>query len=246
MRVHSPFRQGLTVYPDSGTLARGAALLFIDSFEKAVAEKGFFSALLSGGATPVQCYRLLASEEYSGRVQWEKAFFFWGDERCVPPESTESNFNAARASLLSGINIPQENIHRIKGELPPVEAARSYEQELISFFGLACGAQPSFDLVLLGLGTDGHTLSLFPGTKALEETEGLVAANLVPALGAWRVTLTLKAVQEAKRAAFLVSGKEKAAVLKEVFDGKELPAGRVRAKEVLWLVDSEAAALLKE
>lgn len=242
MRVHSPFRQGLTVYPDSGTLARGAALLFIDSFEKAVAEKGFFSALLSGGATPVQCYRLLASEEYSGRVQWEKAFFFWGDERCVPPESAESNFNAARASLLSGINIPQENIHRIKSELPPMEAARSYEQELISFFG----AQPSFDLVLLGLGTDGHTLSLFPGTKALEETERLVAANHVPALGAWRVTLTLKAVQEAKRAAFLVSGKEKAAVLKEVFDGKELPAGRVRAKEVLWLVDSEAAMLLKE
>lgn len=244
--MHSPFRQGFNVYPDAGALASSAALLFIDSFEKAVLEKGFFSVLLSGGATPLALYSLLSSKEYSGRVQWEKALFFWGDERCVPPESPESNFNAARESLLSRIDIPPENIHRIKGELAPIEAASIYERELISFFGLGALAPLSFDLALLGLGKDGHTLSLFPGTKALEETERLVVANHVPTLNAWRITLTFKAVQEAKKAVFLVSGKEKAAVLKEVFDGKDLPAGRVRAKELFWLADSEAAMFLKE
>lgn len=244
--MHSPFRQGLTVFPDAASLARGAALLFIESFKKAVLEKGFFSALLSGGATPVRLYSLLASEEYGGKVQWEKAHLFWGDERCVPPDSIESNFNAARESLLSKIDIPPENIHRIKGELPPENAASGYEQELVSFFGLGDGEPPPFDLALLGLGKDGHTLSLFSGTKALEETGSLVVANFVPALGAWRVTLSFKAVQEAKRAVFLVSGKEKAAVLKDVFDGKDLPAGRVKAKEVFWLADGEAAMFLKE
>lgn len=244
--MHSPFRQGLNVYPDGRALSKNAALLFIACFEKAVSEKGFFSALLSGGATPLQLYFLLASKEYSGRVQWEKTHFFWGDERCVPPESPESNFNAARQSLLSRIDIPPENIHRIKSELAPDEAARQYENELASFFDLGPLAPPPFDLALLGLGKDGHTLSLFPGTKALEETERLVVANHVSALGAWRISLTFKAVQEAKKAVFLVSGKDKAAVLKDVFDGKDLPAGRVRAKELFWLADSEAAALLKD
>lgn len=244
--MRSPFRQGLNVYPNAGALANSAALLFIDSFEKAVQEKGFFSVLLSGGATPLALYSLLSSKEYSGKVRWEKAHFFWGDERCVTPDSPESNFNAARESLLSRINVPQENIHRIKGELAPMKAASVYEQELVSFFGLAALAAPPFDLALLGLGKDGHTLSLFPGTKALEENERLVVANHVPMLNAWRITLTFKALREAKRAVFLVSGKEKAAVLKEVFDGKDLPAVRVRAKELFWLADSEAAMFLKE
>lgn len=239
--MRNPFRQGLNIYPDSDELAKSAALLFIDSFEKAVQEKGFFTALLSGGATPLALYSLLSSNEL---VHWEKAHFFWGDERCVPPNSAESNYNGARKSLISKIDIPPENIHRIKGELPPEEAASSYEKELVSFFGLDAFSPPPFDLALLGLGKDGHTLSLFPGTKALEETERLAVANHVPTLNAWRITLTFKAVQEARRAAFLVSGKEKAAVLKDIFDGKDLPAGRVRAKELFWLADSEAAALV--
>jgi 6-phosphogluconolactonase len=244
--LHNPFRQGLNIYPDPDALANSAAILFIDSFEKAVSEKGFFSALLSGGATPLHLYSLLSNEEYSGRVEWEKAHFFWGDERCVPPESPESNFTAANRSFLSRINIPPENIHRIKGELAPREAASAYERELVSFFGLDDGADPPFDLALLGLGKDGHTLSLFPGTKALEETERLVVANHVPTLNAWRITLTFKAIERAKKVVFLVSGSEKAAVLKDVFDGKDLPAGRVRAKELFWLADSEAAALVSD
>lgn len=226
-------------------MARAAALLFIGCFEKAVREKGFFSAVLSGGATPLKLYSLLASKEYKGAVRWERAHFFWGDERCVPPESADSNFNAASESLLSRIDIPRENIHRIKGELPPEEAAVSYEKELVSFFGIGAGTPPPFDIVLLGLGKDGHTLSLFPGTRGLEEQGRLVAANHVPALNAWRVTLTFKAVEEAEKAVFLVSGSDKAQVLEEVFEGAGLPAARVRAKEVLWLADNEAAALLK-
>lgn len=241
-----PSGQSLKVYQDPDSLARGAALLFVDCFKKAVRERGFFSVVLSGGATPLRLYELLASKEHRAAVRWELAHFFWGDERCVPQDSPESNFNAANQNLLSKIEIPPENIHRIKGELPPMAAARSAEDELVSFFRIAQGAPPPFDLVLLGLGKDGHTLSLFPGTKALDEAERLVVANHVPKLDAWRVTFTLRAVQEAKRAVFLASGEDKAAAMGEVFEGKDLPAARVRAKEVLWYADSAATALLKQ
>jgi len=237
-------RGEVRVYADELSLARAAALLFVERYGKSVAEKVLFSVLLSGGATPLGLYALLSSKEFSGRVDWKKVHLFWGDERCVPPDSMGSNFNAAREALISKVDIPAGNVHRIKGELPPEEAAGAYEEELASFFGLAAGQPPPFDLALLGLGSDGHTLSLFPGTKAFEETERLVVANLVPVLNAWRVTLTFKAVREAQRAVFLVSGKEKAAVLKDVFDWKDLPAARVRTKELLWLLDAGAAGLL--
>ena len=242
--MHSPFRQGLNIYPDAASLARAAAILFIDSFERAFKEKGLFSVLLSGGSTPLELYRLLSSKEYSARVKWDKTHLFWGDERCVGPSSAESNFNSARESLLSGIDMPPENIHRIKGERDPEEAARSYEDELVSFFGLGRSELPPFDLVILGLGKDGHTLSLFPGTKALEETERLVVANNAPD-ASLRVTLTLKAIEKAQGAVFLVSGVGKAGALKDIFNGAGLPASRVRAKELFWFVDSEAASLLK-
>ncbi|CAG1065937.1 6-phosphogluconolactonase [uncultured bacterium] len=241
-----PSGQSLKIFQDKDSLARGAALLFIESFEEAVREKGFFSVVLSGGATPLRLYELLASKEYRSAVQWGLAHFFWGDERCVPPDSPESNFNAANQSLLSKIEIPPENIHRIKGELPPMAAAKSAEDELVSFFHLGAGVPPPFDLVLLGLGSDGHTLSLFPGTQGLEEKERLVIPNHVPKLDAWRVTLTFSAIEKAKKTVFLVSGEEKAAAMKEVFEGKDLPAARVRAKEVLWLADSEAAVLVSD
>jgi 6-phosphogluconolactonase len=243
--VARPSGPNIKIFQDPDSLAKGAALLFIQSFEEAVRERGFFSVVLSGGATPLKLYGLLASNEYRGAVQWGLAHFFWGDERCVPPDSLESNFNSANQSLLSKVDIPPENIHRIKSELPPMAAAKSAEDELVSFFRVEPGAPPPFDLVLLGLGSDGHTLSLFPGTEALDEEKMLVAANRVPKLDAWRVTLTLRAVQGAKRAVFLVSGEEKAVAMKDVLEGKDLPAARVRAKELLWYADSEATALLK-
>ncbi|MCC6502096.1 MAG: 6-phosphogluconolactonase [Deltaproteobacteria bacterium] len=242
--MHSPFRQGLNVYPDAASLAKAGVLLFIDSCERALKEKGFFSVLLSGGSSPLELYRLLSSKEYCARVKWDKTHLFWGDERCVGPSSSESNFKAASESLLSRADIPAENIHRIKGELTPEKAASSYENELASFFGLEPGEPPPFDLVLLGLGRDGHTLSLFPGTKALIEDERLVVANHAPD-NAWRVTLTLRALERARRSVFIVSGAEKAVALRDVFDGKDLPAAKVRAKELFWLADSEAASCLK-
>lgn len=238
-------KQSLSVYPDKDSLARAAATLFSESFKRAVNDKGSFSAVLSGGTTPLSLYSLLASG-YPSRLKWEKAHLFWGDERCVPPDSADSNFNGARESLLSKIDIPPQNIHRIKGEMPPEEAARSYEKELVSFFGLKGLTPPPFDLVLLGMGADGHTLSLFPGTSALEEKERLVIANHVEKLKAWRVTLTFRAVEKAKKIVFLVAGADKANVLKDVLDGKDFPAERVRGQEVVWLVDREASRLVNE
>lgn len=241
--MREPLAPGLTVYPDEETLASGAASVFLDSLEKAVNEKGFFSVVLSGGTTPARLYRLL-SMEAGRKAAWDKVHFFWGDERCVPQESSESNFKTARENLLSEIDVLPGNIHRIKGELAPGKAADLYENELASFFGLEPGEAPPFDLVLLGLGKDGHTLSLFPGTKALQENKRLVCENYIHELGSWRVTLTLKALERARRAVFLVSGEGKAGALRDVLDKKNLPAGRVRVKELFWLVDSEAACLI--
>lgn len=238
--LESPARS-LTVYPDEEALADGAARVFLDSLEKAIREKDLFSVLLSGGTTPAKMYRLL-SNEAGRKVAWDKVHFFWGDERSVPPESPESNFNTARENLLSKIAVPPGNIHRIKGELAPEKAAGLYEAELVSFFGLDPGEGPPFDLVLLGLGNDGHTLSLFPGTDALGENRRLVCPNYVPGLGAWRVTLTLKALEMARRAVFIVSGQGKAGALRDVLGKKDLPGARVRAKEVLWIVDAGAAS----
>lgn len=241
-----PSRGKVRVYADELSLARAAAALFVERFEKSVAEKGFFSVLLSGGTTPLALYALLSSKEFSGMVDWRKVHLFWGDERCVPPDSPESNFNSALAALVSKIDIPHKNVHRIKGELVPEDAAKIYEDELTGFFGLVPGASPLFDLAFLGLGKDGHTLSLFPGTRALDESARLVVANHVPEFDAWRVTLTFKAIEKAKKIVFLVAGAEKAAVLKEVFEGKDYPAGRVKGQEVVWLVDREASRLVKE
>lgn len=233
----------IAVYPDKTSLAKAAASVFADAFKRSVTGKGSFDAVLSGGETPLLLYSLLASE-YRARLDWTKAHFFWGDERCVPPVSAESNYNSAKASLLSKIEIPPNNVHRIKGELPPIEAAKAYEKDLVSHFGLSGQMLPSFDLVLLGLGADGHTLSLFPGTKALDEKERLVVENHVGKLNSWRVTMTLRAIEKARQIIFLVSGEGKAAVLKDVLDGKDYPAALVAGKEVLWMVDSEAGLLI--
>ena len=234
----------LRIFADSDGLYRDAAERIFLAGQRAVTHEGRFALLLSGGQTPRRLYALLGTPEYRDRLDWTRTHLFWGDERCVGPSSAESNFNSARESLLSGINMPPENIHRIKGERDPEEAARSYEDELVSFFGLGRSELPPFDFVILGLGKDGHTLSLFPGTKALEETERLVVANNAPD-ASLRVTLTLKAIEKAQGAVFLVSGVGKAGALKDIFNGADLPASRVRAKELFWFVDSEAASLLK-
>lgn len=234
----------LAVYDGAAALARAAADIFMESFHGALREKGFFTVVLSGGSTPLELYKLLASPAYSGNVDWASTHLFWGDERCVPPEDEESNFRSAWDALISKIGIPQRNIHRMKGELAPQGAALEYENEIKTLLGLKPGELPQFDLVLLGLGEDGHTLSIFPDTDAHLGPKGLVMANYVPKLNSWRVTMTFDAISAAKKTLFLVAGKVKAAALKDMLNG-DCPAGAVKGKDVVVLADREAAGLVK-
>ena len=237
------------VFSNAAELARGAADEISFRIQETLRESGRFTWALSGGSTPRSLYRLLASDEYRERLPWPSVHFFWGDERHVPPDHAESNFRMAREAMLDAVPVPAENIHRIAGEEPDaVRAAKLYEDELRSFFALAPGEWPRFDLVLLGLGKDGHTASLFPGSDAVHERERLVVAPWVEAQRAFRITLTPPVLSHARRALFLVSGAEKAAALHAVLAGERepdcYPAQAVEGNR-LWLVDREAARLLR-
>jgi len=229
----------LEVYPDAGSLVRAAAEHFAAQAAEATDARGRFLVALAGGATPRAAYALLASDDFALRVDWLRVYVFWGDERCVPPDHADSNYRMAREALLDHIPIPASNIHRIRGELPPEQAAVACEAELRAVLG----AEGRFDLILLGMGSDGHTASLFPGTKALEERGRWVAANFVEKLDAWRVTLTLPAINATRQVTFLVSGADKAGTLARVRAGDPLPAGLVQPVEgeLAWLVESDVA-----
>jgi 6-phosphogluconolactonase len=208
-----------------------------------------FSVALSGGSTPKALYSLLSEPQWSS-LPWERVHLFWGDERFVPPDHPESNFRMVQEALLSKGRILESHAHRVKTELgDPARVAEAYEAEVSGFFGLRPGELPRFDLVFLGLGTDGHTASLFPGTPALEEKGHLVVANWVEKLGVERITLTLPVFNNAACIIFLVAGADKSEVLRAVQSGGEtaaLPASLVRPTdgELLWLVDRSAARLL--
>jgi 6-phosphogluconolactonase len=230
-------------------LAREAAGHFADLAVEAAAARGRFSAALSGGSTPGPLYRLLAKEPYRSRIPWPSVHLFWGDERCVPPDQPGSNYRMAYDSLIGQVPIPPENVHRIRGELEPDAAARACERELEDFF---CGHHTRFDLVLLGLGRDGHTASLFPGSPLLDRTERLAAA-VTAHYGdrpAERVTLTPPAINTARQILFLVQGNDKAAVVQAVLEGSDadLPARRIQptAGQLTWLLDRPAAGRLAE
>ncbi len=212
-----------------------------------------FTVVLSGGSTPKRLYSTLAGEPWRSKLPWSKMHFFWSDERQVPPDHPDSNYCMAHEALLSKVPVTTANIHRIRGEEnDPVQAAKSYEQDLHEFFHSAAAALPRFDLVLLGLGPDGHTASLFPATTALSEREHLVVANWVEKLNAWRLTLTLPILNNAANVMFLVSGPEKRDILRAVLEDsrtreyREYPAQLVQptAGRLLWLVDNGAAASL--
>jgi 6-phosphogluconolactonase len=242
------------VYPDRASLARAAAEHFVTRASEAVAARGLFTVALSGGSTPRSTYALLASREFAPRVDWPRVHVFWGDERCVPPDHTDSNYRMAREALLEKVPIPIENVHRIQGELPPDQAAAAYRAELEPFLG----AGGRFDLILLGMGADGHIASLFPGTAAIHERKERVVAHHVPRqghrpdkLGAWRITLTPAVLNAAAHVTFLVSGAGKAERLRDVLEGPYqpdvLPAQNVSPTggQLLWLVDAGAAAHLE-
>ncbi len=236
------------VFENHEALSRAAADLFVELASKSIAEFGRFAVALSGGHTPVEFYNILSSFTYASRIEWNKVHIFWGDERCVPMESPESNSGEASRLFLDSVPIPKNQIHPISGTLPPAESASEYEKTLRDFFG---DNPPRFDLIFLGLGANGHTASLFPDSDVLGETDRLVSGVIVDELKSYRVTLTVPVINQARTIAFLVSGGDKANVLHEVLDGpyqpEHLPAQLIRAAsgEVLWLVDKAAAASLK-
>jgi 6-phosphogluconolactonase len=234
-------------------LARAAAEQFLRLAQEAVQERGIFTVALSGGSTPRNLYSILASDAgFRDAIPWEKIHFFWGDERHVPPQDPESNYRMADDAMLSKVPAPQANIHRIESERPDAGlAAGAYEERLREFFRLGEGQFPRFDLAFLGLGPDGHTASLFPGTKALNEQRRLVVSNWVGKFYTDRITMTAPVFNHAACVVFLVGGEDKAAPLKAVLEGSyeplQLPAQLISPREgrLLWIVDSSAARLLK-
>jgi len=208
-------------FRDVEAVAEAAAKRFQDSAKRAVQKNDRFIVALAGGSTPRLLYKCLTEPPFLAGVPWKKTYFIFGDERCVPPDHDDSNYRLARETLFEPLEIPDHRVLRMKGEQSPADAARRYGIRLNDLFlGLA---KRHLDLVLLGLGTDGHTASLFPGTTALEETESWVAANHVPQLDAWRLTLTFKALNSARRVLFLATGEQKAKIVAEAFGGVAHP-----------------------
>jgi 6-phosphogluconolactonase len=236
------------IFPDSDALSRAGAEQFVQIGNEAVATRGRFVVALSGGSTPRRMYEKLASDDYRGRVDWSRVHFFWGDERAVPPDDPQSNFRMANQALLSRVPVLPQNIYRIPAEKAPGIAAAEYEKVLRDF---SHNSLPRFDLVLLGLGTNAHTASLFPYTSVLRERTRWCAAVWVPELNTSRITLTVPVLNHGANVIFLVAGRDKAASLREVLRGphdpERLPAQLIQPDEgkLVWLVDEEAAGGLK-
>jgi 6-phosphogluconolactonase len=247
-------RAALRIFDDPAALADAAAAGVAEAAASAAAESGRFALALSGGSTPRALFRALAdpARPFRDRLPWPRIHWFWSDERTVPPDSPESNYRLAREEIFDRVQVAAANVHRIEAEHPdPAAAARAYEDELARFFRPSPGSFPRFDLILLGLGDDGHTASLFPQSGALDEHRLGVAANWVEKLHTFRITLTLPVIDRAARVFFLVAGEEKAAVLAEILEGESrprlLPAQAVRPFEgelVFW-VDRAAASRLR-
>ncbi len=243
----------LHILAGTNELFRRGAEEFVRAAKDSLEDRGVFNVALSGGSTPRGLFSLLVSDEaLRAQVQWKKTNFFWGDERHVPPDHPDSNFRMAQETLLSKLSIDPKRIWRIKGEIEDTDAAaEEYERSLIDHFHLGERQLPRFDLVLLGMGPDGHTASLFPGTKALHEQEHLVVCNWVGKFDTERITMTARVLNNAAAVVFLVSGEDKAPALKSVLEGpfepEQLPAQLIRPVDgrLLWLVDQPAAKLLK-
>jgi 6-phosphogluconolactonase len=231
-------------------LFASAAEEVIRATNDAVAQRGRFTIALSGGSTPKSLFNLLATNAKS-TLPWDRMFFFWGDERHVPPTDGDSNYRMADEAMLSKVPVPAGNVFRFMTENPDAAAvADSYEQTLRKFFTLKAGELPRFDLILLGMGPDGHTASLFPGTAALKETSRLVVANWVEKLKTHRLTLTLPVINAARSVAFLVSGVDKASPLHAVLEtdasGEQYPSKLIHPTDgkLVWLIDRAAASQL--
>jgi 6-phosphogluconolactonase len=238
----------IKVAKNADALSSLAANLFVDLARESITVRGSFTVALAGGTTPRKLYSLLASQRYRHELDWKRVSFFFGDERHVPPDSEESNYRMANETLLAPLGIIPENVHRWQAELSDTSLiAEQYQEELVAFLESHRG---SIDLVLLGLGDDAHTASLFPNTAALEEGERLAVANWVEKLNAYRLTMTPRTINTAQNIVFLVSGEEKANAVAQVLEGEfrpdDYPAQIVIPEEgiVYWLLDEAAASQL--
>lgn len=232
------------IYEDKQELAEAAARDFAERATAAIEEGGRFTVALAGGSTPKATYEILA-RDYADGIDWSRVHVFFGDERTVPPDHEDSNYRMAREALLD--HVPVGSVHRMRGELPPEEAAALYEDELREFFGSE--SIPSLDLVMLGIGGDGHTASLFPNTPALDVRDRLTVENPVEKLETVRLTLTAPVINAARAVVFAVAGEDKAEALKEILEGNvgphDYPAKLVRpADGSVWMLDRTAASQL--
>jgi 6-phosphogluconolactonase len=236
----------LRVFPDSASFVAGAAEFICEVAGAAIARRGRFTITLAGGGTPRPIYARLAAADLAGRIDWPHVHGFFGDERCVPPDDARSNYRMASEALLDHVPLPPENVHRIRGEDDPALAALAYEQEIQRLFRSA--TPPAFDLICLGMGDNGHTASLFPGTAALREQVRWVVPQYVEVMKTWRVTFTAPLINAARTVVFLVEGVAKAEMLASVLAGPYqpdvLPAQLIQpaSGDFHWLVDAAAAA----
>ncbi len=242
-----PERGELQIYRDPQALARALADLFVATGRMSMAERGTFHVALSGGSTPRAAYELLGQEPLRDELSWSDVFVYFGDERCVPPDDEQSNYRMARKTFLDAVGIPHANVHRIRGEADPGQAANEYASILRAHLGDA----PRLDLMLLGLGADGHTASLFPGTPPDTDDNALVRGVYAQSQMMWRITVTPKVINLARTVAFAVQGPEKAAIFAAVYEGPvdpvKYPAQIVHpvSGRLVWLVDELAAGMLK-
>jgi len=231
------------VFADSEELSRAAAELFIACSHAALNDRGRFTVALSGGSTPKRLFEILASEPYWRAVPWDRTFFFWGDDRAVPPDDDQSNYKLAYDALLASVPIPEANILRIRGEKGATAAAEDMRRNLVNTFGDK--DIPRFDFLLQGMGEDGHTASLFPGTDALEATDWVVPVIDPPASPKLdRVTLTFPVLNNARTALFLAAGENKQSLIAEIMNdptaADRYPAARLEAEDTIWYVDEAA------
>ncbi len=238
-------------FTDAQELTRAAAGLFLEVGKQAIAERNRFLVALSGGSTPKALYSILANDKYAQQLDWSKVHFLFGDERSVPPTHADSNFAMANAILFSPLHIPSAQTHRMRGEDPPETAAAQYETTLRHLTTAVPGQWPRLDLVLLGMGDDGHTASLFPGTASLTEQTRWVVPSTSPQGTRARVTLTLGVINHASVVLFLVAGRNKAAVVRRVLEQRPgdpgpYPAALIRPEtgRLLWYLDRAAASEL--
>jgi 6-phosphogluconolactonase len=240
------------ISPTPAEVAKAAAELFTTAVINAVSARGVARVAISGGTTPKAMFALLAAEPFAFQIPWDKLDRFWVDERCVPPDNTDSNYRMTREALLSKVPLPADRIHRMEGELAPEVAAARYESTIRNAFRLEGAQTPTFDLILLGMGDDGHTASLFPHTEGLNDLTHIVIANHVPQKDTWRITLTSPVINQGREVAFLIEGAAKAQVLHDVllgpFQPDTYPSQIIRpaSGRLTLLLDSAAAAKLPE